>query len=74
MKSSSKRVHAGLMAGAMAAAIATPALAATAFFTGKQEMVQTVTNQMAWRCEYQYAGKYFWRVYLNGCPSTIEVQ
>ena len=36
-----------------------PAHAATAFFTGRQEMIQTVTNQMGWRCEYQYAGKYF---------------
>ncbi len=48
--------------------------AATATWTGRQEMVQTVTYQQAWNCEYQYAGQKFWRVFKNSCPSSIEVQ
>jgi len=50
------------------------ALAATAFFTGRQEQVQTVTYQMAWKCEYNYAGNTFWRVFKNSCPSSVEVE
>ena len=48
--------------------------AATAFFTGKQEMVQTVTYKMAWRCQYNYNGQLFWRLFENNCPSSVEVQ
>lgn len=50
------------------------AFAATAHFTGRQEMVQTVTYQMAWKCEYNYAGQTFWRIFKNSCPSSIEVE
>ena len=53
---------------------ATAAQAATAFFTGRQEMVTTVTYQQAWNCQYNYAGQIFWRVYQNSCPSSVEVQ
>jgi len=48
--------------------------AATAFWTGRQEQVQTVTYQMAWNCEYNYAGQTFWRVFKNSCPSSVEVE
>ena len=48
--------------------------AATAFFTGRMEMVQTVTYQMAWRCEYNYAGQTFYRLFQNSCPSSVAVQ
>lgn len=51
-----------------------PAQAATAFWTGKQVSVQTVTYQMGWNCEYNYAGKTFWRVFIGSCPSSVEVQ
>lgn len=51
-----------------------PALAVTATWTGRQEMVQTVTYQTAWRCEYQYAGQRFWKVFKKPCPSSIEVE
>lgn len=50
------------------------ALAATAYWTGRQEMVQTVTYQTAWRCEYRYAGNSFWAMFNGSCPSSIEVQ
>ena len=57
------------------AALATnSAFAATAYWTGRQEQVQTVTYQMAWKCEYNYAGQTFWRVFQTSCPSSIEVQ
>jgi hypothetical protein len=47
--------------------------AATAFWTGRQEMVTTVTYQQAWKCEYAYAGQKFWRVFKTSCPSSVEV-
>jgi hypothetical protein len=53
---------------------AAPAFAATAYFTGRQEQVTTVTGQVAWKCEYNYAGQTFWRVFQNSCPSRVEVQ
>lgn len=49
------------------------AFAATAFFTGRQEMVQSVTYQMVWNCQYQYAGNYFWQAFQGSCPSSVEV-
>jgi hypothetical protein len=54
--------------------LASPAFAATAYFTGRQEMVQTVTYQSGWNCEYQYGGQTFWQVFIGMCPMTVEVQ
>lgn len=54
--------------------LTTQAFAATAIWTGRQEMVTTVTYQTAWKCEYNYAGSVFWRVFTGSCPSTVEVQ
>lgn len=51
-----------------------PAFAATAFFTGRSEIVQTVTYQTGWNCEYNYLGQKFWRVYMGSCPYNVEVQ
>jgi hypothetical protein len=50
------------------------AFAATAFWTGRQEQVQTVTYQFAWNCEYNYAGQTFWKVFKNSCPSSVEIE
>jgi ABC-type glycerol-3-phosphate transport system substrate-binding protein len=55
-------------------AFATSAYAATAFFTGHQEQVQTVTFKMAWRCEYLYNGQKIYQIFEGSCPSSIEVQ
>ena len=46
----------------------------TAFWTGKQVQAQTVTNQFGWNCEYNYAGKTFWRTFVGSCPSSVQVQ
>jgi len=54
--------------------IAGHASAATAFFTGRQEMVQTVTYKMVWRCQYNYNGQLFWRLFEGMCPHSVEVQ
>lgn len=61
-------------AAVLFALTASSASAATAFFTGNSEMVQTVTFQAGWRCEYNYAGRTFWMVFTSFCPSTVEVQ
>ena len=52
----------------------TSAFAATAFWTGQQEQVQTVTYQYAWNCQYNYSGQLFWRIFKNSCPSSVEVE
>lgn len=49
------------------------AQAATAFWTGKSEQVRSVTGQIVWNCQYQYAGNYFWRAFASFCPSSVEV-
>jgi hypothetical protein len=54
--------------------LAIPASAATAFWTGRQEQVQTVTYKWVWRCEYNYLGQKFWRLFESSCPSSVEVQ
>ncbi len=46
----------------------------TAIWTGRSEMVQTVTYQWVWRCEYNYNGQRFWRLFQNSCPASIQVQ
>jgi len=53
--------------------LSNPAYAATAYFTGVQLQVQTVTYQMAWKCQYNYAGQNFWKVFLYSCPYSVEV-
>ncbi len=58
----------------LALLMATPALAVTATWTGRSEMVTTVTYQQAWRCQYEYGGKKFWMTFKNSCPATVEVQ
>ena len=54
--------------------VSTYAMAASAFFTGRQEMVQTVTFKMVWRCQYNYNGQLFWRLFESSCPSSVEVE
>lgn len=63
-----------IILGMAMAAAASSAFAVTASWTGRQEMVQTVTYQTAWNCQYQYGGQTFWRVFKGSCPSTVEVQ
>lgn len=54
---------------------ASPAqVTATAYWTGKQQQVQTVTYQYGWNCEYNYAGRTFWRTFVGSCPSSVPVQ
>jgi len=54
--------------------LSTAALAVTATWTGRSEMVTTVTYQQAFKCEYQYAGQNFWRLFTGYCPPTVEIQ
>jgi hypothetical protein len=49
-------------------------VAATAFRTGNQQMVQTVTNQSGWSCEYRYLNQTFWRTFVGMCPQSVQVQ
>jgi hypothetical protein len=68
------KVYSMAVAAVVGALVAAPAYAATAFFTGRQEMVQTVTYQQAWRCEYNYNGQMIYEIFQTSCPSSIEVQ
>lgn len=47
---------------------------AIATWTGRQNMIQTVTYQQAWNCEYRYAGQLFWQVHSSTCPSSVNVR
>lgn len=47
---------------------------ATAYWTGRQQPVQTITYQSGAHCEYNYAGKTFWRTFVGTCPSSVQVQ
>lgn len=49
------------------------ASAATAYWTGKSALIQSVTGQMVLNCEYMYAGRYFWSAHLFTCPRSIEI-
>jgi hypothetical protein len=51
----------------------TQAIAATAYWTGEQQMVQTVTFQTAWRCTYNYNGQYIYQLHQGSCPQSIQV-
>lgn len=57
----------------LAAVAAFNAYAAMAFFTGRQEMVQTVTGRMVWKCQYNYNGQLFWRLFEGVCPASVDV-
>ncbi|MDK6077915.1 hypothetical protein [Massilia varians] len=58
----------------LAPAPAISALSATAYFTGQQKQVQTVTYQYGWYCEYRYLTQTFWRTFVGTCPATVQVQ
>lgn len=60
---------------AVAVTASAPAFAViVATFTGLQEQVQTVTGQIALRCQYDYFGQKFYRIFKVQCPSSIEVE
>ena len=63
-----------LFAALVGVAVAAPAYAATAYWTGRQEQVQTVTGKYVWKCEYNYNGQMIYRLFEMSCPSSIEVE
>ena len=50
------------------------ALPVTATWTGKQERVQTVTYQWKLKCEYFYAGQYYYFLFDLSCPFTVQIE
>lgn len=52
------------------------AIAAQALWTGRMELVQTVTYKYVNRCEYEYLGTKFWRLFptTTFCPNTVDVE
>jgi hypothetical protein len=63
-----------IMLAVLLLVVSSHSFAVTAYFTGTQYQVQTVTYQIGWSCQYYYAGNYFYRTFLNYCPSFVEVQ
>jgi hypothetical protein len=47
-----------------------------AYFTGRSEMVTTVTGKAAMKCQYEYSGTKFWRLFpgLGVCPMSVEIE
>ncbi len=62
-----------LIIAIMLSLVTSTSYAATAYWTGRSEQVQTVTYQWGWNCQYNYAGQYFWRVFSGFCPMSVEV-
>jgi hypothetical protein len=60
--------------GAYQPAAPAPAATASAYWTGRQEMSQSVTGAAGWKCEYSYGGQVFWRMFRTSCPSSIAVE
>ena len=53
---------------------ATSAYAATAYWTGQWEQVQTVTYKIGWKCQYNYNGQMVYELFQMSCPSSVEIQ
>lgn len=45
-----------------------------AVWTGRSAPAQSVTGSFGTNCEFNYAGKVFWRMFSGTCPSSISVQ
>ena len=69
-----KSIYKSAIALVFGMSVVTSAYAASAFWTGRQEQVQTVTYKWVWRCEYNYNGQTFWRLFETSCPSSVEVE
>jgi len=63
-----------LFAVLIGVAMAAPAYAAQAIWTGQQEQVQTVTGKFVWRCYYNYNGQVFSRLFEMSCPPSVEIE
>jgi hypothetical protein len=63
-----------IIALALSILLATPAFAATAYWTGEMEFVTTVTGKHAYRCEYSCRGFTFTKIFRHRCPTRIEVE
>ena len=61
-------------AAAVPLQLAPASSSATAYFTGQQRQIQTVTYQSGWNCEYRYLSQTFWRTFVGTCPSSVQVQ
>lgn len=48
--------------------------AVQAFWTGQMRQAQSVTGVVGFNCEYNYAGRTFWRMFAGSCPSAVAVQ
>lgn len=66
-----------LLAGLLLLFVGDSALAypVTAYFTGRQQNVTTMSGQFGVRCQYQYLNNYFWKTFTGGiCPMNVEVE
>ncbi len=45
-----------------------------ATWTGQGQQVQTVTGQIAWQCQYNYAGQTFYLLMDGYCPAYTQVR
>jgi hypothetical protein len=51
---------------------ALPAMADTAYFTGRKQQMQSASREVTWQCQYNNAGKTFWRTFLGTCPAQVS--
>jgi len=63
-----------ILVAALLASVVGPVFAATAYWSGEQAFVTTVTYQQGVRCGYNYGGRIFYMVFVGGnCPMQVEV-
>jgi len=62
-----------LIALLISLSLVSTANAATAYWTGKVKIAQSVTGASVFNCEYMYAGNYFWRAFQYNCQNSVEV-
>lgn len=63
-----------LIAALAAAYVSTAAAGVTAWWTGAQEMVTTVTGLVVWKCGYYVGVETVYRLFKDRCPPSIVVE
>lgn len=46
----------------------------TAIWTGRSQPAQSITGMAGFNCEYNFAGRVFWRMFAGPCPTSVQAQ
>lgn len=45
----------------------------TAYWTGRQWQVKTVTGKYVWKCEYRYNRDLYYKLFEDSCAQSIKI-